>query len=315
MEKADKGWRVIRIGVSGWMFILVPAHMGSPKQRAIKQLLLLLCPIYIYISVSYNNCTDTTINKQSMPSSGRVILDSNKLSHSFIDSWLKVLLHLPSEQSETGGYTVFTFVCPSVCLDALTPVFNNVAMWRWHHAAIANKYRQAYCHAVDETDTVRYMFIQHSKHVGFGRHSTLWAPSILYSIIYEWRNVEKPSSWLFFVHFQNLHKLCAPEDICSDDICLTSKNRYLITECGIEMQPTFVNCFIKFVFTMSEMCVCMCVRSQKFIMMSLVHSVKYVTVSNNLITHPQPLYWICMKNTSTASANKNNNNNILKHKF
>jgi len=42
MQEADKGWLMIRIGVSRWMFLLVPAHLGSPRQRPIKQLLLLL---------------------------------------------------------------------------------------------------------------------------------------------------------------------------------------------------------------------------------------------------------------------------------
>jgi len=42
MEEAVKGWLMIRIGVSGWMFLLVPIHLGSPRQRAVKWLLLLL---------------------------------------------------------------------------------------------------------------------------------------------------------------------------------------------------------------------------------------------------------------------------------
>jgi len=37
-EDGDEGWLVIRIGVSGWMFLLVPAHPGSPGQRAVKRL-------------------------------------------------------------------------------------------------------------------------------------------------------------------------------------------------------------------------------------------------------------------------------------
>jgi len=41
------------------------------------------------------------------------------------------LLYLPSERSETGGYTVFTFVRLCVCLCALSPVFNN-------HSPLAN---------------------------------------------------------------------------------------------------------------------------------------------------------------------------------
>jgi len=41
MDEADKDWMMIRM-VGGCMFILISAHPGSPAQRAIKQLLLLL---------------------------------------------------------------------------------------------------------------------------------------------------------------------------------------------------------------------------------------------------------------------------------
>jgi len=41
MEEADKGRLMITIFVSGWMFLLVLAHPGSPRQRTIKQFLLL----------------------------------------------------------------------------------------------------------------------------------------------------------------------------------------------------------------------------------------------------------------------------------
>jgi len=40
MEEADKDWMTIRM-VGGWMFLLVPAHLGSPGQMAVKRLLLL----------------------------------------------------------------------------------------------------------------------------------------------------------------------------------------------------------------------------------------------------------------------------------
>jgi len=48
MEKADKGWLMVRIGVSRWIFLLVLAHLGSPGQRATKPLLLYRC-MYIII--------------------------------------------------------------------------------------------------------------------------------------------------------------------------------------------------------------------------------------------------------------------------
>jgi len=38
MEEVDKGCPMIRMGVSGWMFLLVPAYPGSPGSKAIKRL-------------------------------------------------------------------------------------------------------------------------------------------------------------------------------------------------------------------------------------------------------------------------------------
>jgi len=35
MEEADNGWLIIRIGVSRWTFLLVPAHPGDHGQMAI----------------------------------------------------------------------------------------------------------------------------------------------------------------------------------------------------------------------------------------------------------------------------------------
>ena len=39
MEEADKDWMMIRM-VGGCVFLLVPAHPGSPGQRAVKRSLL-----------------------------------------------------------------------------------------------------------------------------------------------------------------------------------------------------------------------------------------------------------------------------------
>ena len=43
MEEADKGCLVIRMGVSGSMFLLVPAHPGSPGQSGIKRFSVHVC--------------------------------------------------------------------------------------------------------------------------------------------------------------------------------------------------------------------------------------------------------------------------------
>ena len=37
MEKGDKGSTMIRMGVSGWMFLLVPAYPGCPGSKAVKR--------------------------------------------------------------------------------------------------------------------------------------------------------------------------------------------------------------------------------------------------------------------------------------
>ena len=38
MEEVDKGCPMIRMGVSGLVFLLVPAHLGSPAPTAVKWL-------------------------------------------------------------------------------------------------------------------------------------------------------------------------------------------------------------------------------------------------------------------------------------
>jgi len=42
MEKDDKESTLIRMGVSGWKFLLVPAYPGCPGSKAVKRSLLLL---------------------------------------------------------------------------------------------------------------------------------------------------------------------------------------------------------------------------------------------------------------------------------
>ena len=43
MEEDDKGCPIIRMGVSGWVFLLVPAYPGSPGQKAVKRLCVCVC--------------------------------------------------------------------------------------------------------------------------------------------------------------------------------------------------------------------------------------------------------------------------------
>ena len=43
MEEDDKGCPMIRMGVSGRMFLLVLAYPGSPGQKAVKRLCVCVC--------------------------------------------------------------------------------------------------------------------------------------------------------------------------------------------------------------------------------------------------------------------------------
>jgi len=55
--------------VGGWVFLLVPAHPGSPGQRVVKRLLLLLCTVLPTSSCLYSlNGTSKKVNKVSKSS-------------------------------------------------------------------------------------------------------------------------------------------------------------------------------------------------------------------------------------------------------
>ena len=43
MDEVDKGSSMIRMGVSGWVFLLVPAYPGCPGPKAVKQLCVCVC--------------------------------------------------------------------------------------------------------------------------------------------------------------------------------------------------------------------------------------------------------------------------------
>ena len=43
MEEVDKGCPMIRMSVSGWVFLLVLAYPGSPRPKAVKQLCVCVC--------------------------------------------------------------------------------------------------------------------------------------------------------------------------------------------------------------------------------------------------------------------------------
>jgi len=57
MEKDDKGSTMIRMGVSGWMFLLVPAYPGCPGSKAVKRSLYLCKDCYFRFDVNHMQIT------------------------------------------------------------------------------------------------------------------------------------------------------------------------------------------------------------------------------------------------------------------
>ena len=58
MEKGDKGSTLTRMGVSGWLFLLVPAYPGCPGQTAVKWLLLLLLLLlFVFVQGAFSALT------------------------------------------------------------------------------------------------------------------------------------------------------------------------------------------------------------------------------------------------------------------
>jgi len=60
MEEADKGWLMTTVGVSGWMFLLVPAHLGCPEQnpqsRKMVVVVVMVLFVYCWILLIKNPC-------------------------------------------------------------------------------------------------------------------------------------------------------------------------------------------------------------------------------------------------------------------
>ena len=73
MEKCDKGSTLTRMGVSGWMFLLVPAYPGCPGQTAVKWLLLLVgewgcCYERVCLCLSVRPTVREHVSKATVPS-------------------------------------------------------------------------------------------------------------------------------------------------------------------------------------------------------------------------------------------------------
>jgi len=85
MEKGDKGSMLTRMGVSGWMFLLVPAYPSCPGQTAVKRLLLLL------LLFQMSSALQPQHDQHSRPSC-KILIDSL----SVIQFLISIGLHVPS---------------------------------------------------------------------------------------------------------------------------------------------------------------------------------------------------------------------------
>jgi len=111
MEKGDKGSTLTRMGVSGWMFLLVPAYPGCPGQRAIKWLLLLLllfgllsCCDILQHSLETNDDLKIDLHWRCMLLHKLSLFCSFILSRDYYQLWLGVRKSMRPVKIEQWGY-------------------------------------------------------------------------------------------------------------------------------------------------------------------------------------------------------------------
>jgi len=124
------------MSVSGWMFLLVPAHPGCPGQiPQSRKTVVCVCVQMQRVCMTCLFSQNTKSYLQAHSRSQIVMLKVNGsqlFNRPYMISYVSLAplsryLYLPSEWSETGGYTVFTFVCLSV----LTQSINRLCTGQW----------------------------------------------------------------------------------------------------------------------------------------------------------------------------------------
>jgi len=87
MEKDDKGSTMIRMGVSGSMFLLVPAYPGCPGSKAVKRSSLLLL---LHVQIPLDEAADAVANSDG----DRHQLVSSSCEHEADETTPKSLVYL-----------------------------------------------------------------------------------------------------------------------------------------------------------------------------------------------------------------------------
>ena len=86
MEEDDKGCPMIRMGVSGWMFLLVLAYPGSPGQKAIKWLCVCVCLVCYVLHAAITAISIIPVHKIQL------LTEYTKSTKSFTSWLLKAII-------------------------------------------------------------------------------------------------------------------------------------------------------------------------------------------------------------------------------
>jgi len=67
MEEDDKGCPMIKMGASGWVFLLVPAYPGSPGPRAVKRLCVCVTALWNFAPIFVPHYQHSKFCNESFP--------------------------------------------------------------------------------------------------------------------------------------------------------------------------------------------------------------------------------------------------------
>jgi len=110
MEKGDKGTTMIRTGVSGWMFLLVPAYPGCPGSKAVKRLLLFF--FFFFFHLFWDR---TSADKWHQCLSVTQPTVSKHWSKHKIEAW-PCPFFICHQTADVKGFVPFTWLCDALLL-------------------------------------------------------------------------------------------------------------------------------------------------------------------------------------------------------
>jgi len=143
MEKDDKGSTMIRMGVNGWMFLLVPAYPGCLGSKAVKRSLLLLYFIRkIYLIVALEMASQG--NQHCDSCIGALLFRIWRWSDDLARSWRRCsqLVEFCGDESIQGNKFII-FYCGCLAFLRQIQLLNSLFAWYFvvrfpeHHHSLA----------------------------------------------------------------------------------------------------------------------------------------------------------------------------------